>query len=222
MEALIRRTSRLFVGLLAIALVAGMAAEAPAQPRGKKGPMGAIESAKKGEKEVPLHITAARLEADQKAGFVQFSGNVKAQYGEYTMYAENLWVYFQPEPKAPGPREEATAKAGAEASPLADLGGEKITRIVARGQVRFVQEDRVASGQEAIYYKDKEEVVLLGNPQLWQGENTLKGERIVFNLKNNTMQVESSPQKRVEAHIYSTAKAAGGKSPGKGEKGKRQ
>jgi lipopolysaccharide export system protein LptA len=95
---------------------------------------------------------------------------------------------------------------------LSDLGGEKITRIVARGQVRFVQEDRVATGQEAIYYKDREEVVLLGNPQVWRAENTLKGEKIIFNLKDNKMQVESSPQKRVEAHLYSaTSGPAGGK-----------
>ncbi|MBM4294755.1 MAG: hypothetical protein FJ126_07630 [Deltaproteobacteria bacterium] len=126
-------------------------------------------------------------------------------------------------PRRPGPPGRAHAKEGG-ASPLTDLGGEKIDRIVARGQVRFVQEDRVATSQEAIYYKDKEEVVLLGNPQMWRGENTLKGERIVFNLKNNTMKVESSPQKRVEAHLYSTAKGMGGKGEkakkGKGEKGK--
>jgi lipopolysaccharide export system protein LptA len=34
----------------------------------------------------------------------------------------------------------------------------------------------------------------------------VKGERITFNLKDNKMHVESSPQKRVEAHMYSAAK----------------
>ena len=74
------------------------------------------------------------------------------------------------------------------------MGGDKIDRIVATGQVKFVQEDRVATGQEATYYKDRDEVVLVGNPQLWQNENNLKGERIIFNLKDNKMRVESSPQ----------------------------
>jgi BRCT domain type II-containing protein len=45
-------------------------------------------------------------------------------------------------------------------------------------------------------------VVLVGNPQVWQKENNLKGERIIFNLKDNTMRAESSPQKRVEANLY--------------------
>ena len=91
------------------------------------------------------------------------------------------------------------------------MGGDKIDRIVATGQVRFVQGDRVATGQTATYYQDRDEVVLVGNPQLWQAENNLKGERIIFNLKDNKMRVESSPQKRVEAHLYPGNQGTGGK-----------
>ena len=178
-------------------------------------PVGGQTKAKKAAaSEVPLHITASRLEADQKAGLVTFSGQVKAQQGDSTLYADQLQVYFQPPPPTPpgAPAAACAPKEKAGLSPLSDLGGEKITRIVARGQVRFVQEDRVATGKEAIYYKDREEVVLLGNPQVWRAENTLKGEKIIFNLKDNKMQVESSPQKRVEAHLYSaTSGPAGGK-----------
>jgi lipopolysaccharide export system protein LptA len=89
------------------------------------------------------------------------------------------------------------------------LGAEKIDRIVARGNVRFVQEDRVATGQEAIYYQNRNEVVLRGNPQLWRAENTLKGARIIFNLKTNKVLVESSPKRRVEALLYSKGTPGG-------------
>lgn len=194
---------------------------ASAQEKGKKpqpGKAGVQEKGKKPEdKEIPLHITSSRLEADQTAGVVQFSGQVKAVYGDSTLYSDNLWVYFQTAPPTtpgagapPAGKDSEKAKAPKEAgpSPLGDLGGEKISRIVARGQVRFVQEDRLATGQEAVYYKDKDELVLTGNPQIWRGENTVKGERIVFNLKDNKMHVESSPQKRVEAHMYSAAKGS--------------
>jgi lipopolysaccharide export system protein LptA len=182
------------------------------------GGVSAQDKGKKPEdKEIPLHITSSRLEADQTAGVVQFSGQVKAVYGDSTLYSDNLWVYFQTAPPStpgagapPAGKDSKKAKAPKEAgpSPLGDLGGEKISRIVARGQVRFVQEDRLATGQEAVYYKDKDELVLTGNPQIWRGENTVKGERIVFNLKDNKMHVESSPQKRVEAHMYSAAKGS--------------
>jgi lipopolysaccharide export system protein LptA len=161
---------------------------------------------KKEKEEFPLHITAARLEADQNQRIITFIGQVKAQQGDSILYADQLRVYYLASPAPPaGKGAQASAKPdqkAQDASPLGDLGGEKIDRIVATGQVRFVQEDKVATGQEAIYYKNRDEVVLLGNPQLWRGENNLKGERIVFNLKDNRVVVDSSPQKRVEANLY--------------------
>jgi lipopolysaccharide export system protein LptA len=163
---------------------------------------------KKQGEEVPLRITAARLEADQKEGIIMFSGQVKAIYGDATLYSDQLRVYFKAKPApakgaAPAPQEQA------DKSPLGDLGAEKIDRIVAKGNVRMVQEDRVATGNEAIYYKDRDEVVLTGNPQVWRAENTLKGERIIFNLKTNKALVESSPQRRVEALLYSQGTSEG-------------
>jgi lipopolysaccharide export system protein LptA len=164
---------------------------------------------KKADQEIPLHITALRLEADQDKRLITFSGDVKAQYGDSILYTEQLRVYYQPlESKAP----PGVAKPEEHKSPLGDLGGEKIDRIEAEGQVRFVQEDKVAAGQKAIFYRDQEKVVLLGNPQVWRGENNLKGETITLYLKDNRVVVESAPQKRVEAHLY---QAPGG-SPGVG------
>jgi lipopolysaccharide export system protein LptA len=164
--------------------------------------------------ETPLHITALRLEADQTQRLITFSGQVQARYGDAILYTEQLRVYYQPseaEPAAPGEPEER--------SPLADLGGEKIDRIEAEGNVRFVQEDKVAAGQKAVYYRDQEKIVLLGNPQLWRGENHLKGERITLHLDDNRVVVESSPQKRVEAHLHQapgSAPKVGGLLPGAG------
>lgn len=162
---------------------------------------------KKGvQKDVPLHITAARLEADQKDRLITFSGQVKATYGDNILYAEQLRVYYEPPKSEPKPAAAVAPKEKKDTSPLGELGGEKINRIVASGGVRFVQGDKVATGKEATYYRDREEIVLVGDPQVWGGENTLKGERIVFNLKTNRVMVESSPKKRVEAHLYPSGK----------------
>ena len=180
--------------------------------------MAPVTAGAQGKKEVPkdlpLHIIAARLEADQKERIITFSGQVKATYGDNILYAEQLRVYY--EPPAPGSKPPAPASPQEEkdTSPLGDLGGEKINRIVASGGVRFVQEDKVATGQEATYYRAKEEVVLTGNPQVWSAENTLKGERIVFNLGTNKVTVESSPRKRVEAHLYPAGQSVPGAAKG--------
>ena len=158
--------------------------------------------------DVPLRINAARMEADQQAGIIIFSGQVKAVHGDATLYSDQLRIYLLPKPEAPKgaakPPQEKTDQ-----SPLGDMGAEKIDRIVAKGNVRLVQEDRVATGDEAIYYKNRDEIVLLGNPQVWRAENTLKGERIIFNLKTNKVLVESSPQRRVEALLYSQGSSEG-------------
>jgi len=144
--------------------------------------------------EVPLHISAARLEADQDKNRIVFKGNVKAVYGDSTLYADELLVFYQPK--------KADPPADRELSPLAGLGGESIDRIEARGKVRLVQGDRVATGAKAVYYRSKEEVVLLGNPQVWRGENHLRGSKITFNLATQKVVVEGSSQQRVEAHLY--------------------
>ena len=203
---------------LAIIMLAAWIGPAAAAVQGAPPPPG------KPAEDFPLHIIASKLEADQNAGIATFTGQVKATYGESILYADQLRVYFIPKQAgartneakgaaagtrtneakgaAAGTAPKAAAGEAAGASPLDELGGDQIDHIVATGQVRYVQEDRVATGQEATYYKNRNEVVLVGNPQVWQKENNLKGERIIFNLTDNTMRAESSPQKRVEANLY--------------------
>jgi len=63
----------------------------------------------------------------------------------------------------------------------------------------------VATGDKAVYYTQDEKIVLLGNPQLWRGNNSLKGQEIVFYLKDNRAVVDGGSQ-RVEAVIYPSAR----------------
>ncbi len=158
---------------------------------------------------MPLRITAAQMEADQDQRLIVFKGQVKAEYGDANLYADKLLVIYKPQEKVRG----AAAPAGKskESSPLGDLGGDELDRIEAWGNVRYVQGDRVATGEKAIYYRDTDEIVLLGQPQVWRGENHLKGSKITINLTSKKVVVDSSPQQRVEAHLYQTAQE--GKTP---------
>jgi lipopolysaccharide export system protein LptA len=186
----------------------------PAQSKPGAGPLGAI-APRAGEEDLPLRITADRLEAEQEKRLIIFSGQVKAQRGESVLFCDELKVYYQSSPSPP-----ATSPAPAADRPQDILGGmgggEKIERIEARGRVRYVQGDKVATGDTAIYYQDRAEIVLLGNPQVWQGDNNLKGDRIIFNTRENRVMVESSAKQRVEAYLYQGGpNSAGG--PGKGK-----
>ncbi|MEW6658072.1 MAG: LptA/OstA family protein [Thermodesulfobacteriota bacterium] len=205
------KTWQVWAGALGLWVMLGLTYTAVVSAAQEKKPPG----------DFPLHITAARLEADQKERVIIFSGQVKATYGDNILYCEQLRVYY--EPPASGPKPQAPAPEKKETSPLGDLGGEKIDRVVASGGVRFVQGEKVATGREATYYRARDEVVLVGNPQVWSAENTLKGERISFNLKTNRVMVESSAQKRVEAHLYPSSQTSGAaKGIPLGPKGRKQ
>ncbi len=161
-----------------------------------------------GKEELPLNITAGRLEVEQSQQMISFINKVVARYKDIILYADILKIFYQAKPESSGIKDksgEKDSQKGPE-SPLGAVGIEKILRIEAQGKVRIVQEDRVATGDKAIYYTQEEKIVLLGNPQLWRGDNSLKGQEIVFYLKDNRAVVEGDPKKRVEAIIYPSSK----------------
>lgn len=197
---------------------AAKSAGAPAKSSGPSKPAG--------DEELPLNITADRLEVEQNQQVISFINKVVARYKDMILYADLLKIFYQQkkEPtgretagaQSPGPGPEASSAAspskskgsqtGAGGSPMDAVGIEKITRIEAIGRVRIVEGDRVATGDKAIYYTQEDKIVLSGNPQLWQGENSLKGQEIVFYHKENRAVVEGEINKRVEAVIYPSQK----------------
>jgi lipopolysaccharide export system protein LptA len=178
------------------------------------------------EEQLPLNITADRLEAEQNQQIITFINNVVARYKDMILYADILKIFYQAKQETVGAKDKSGSKdspakqepsgvkdkSGSNASPkgpespLGGVGIEKIIRIEAIGKVRIIQEDRVATGDKAIYYTQEDKIVLLGNPQLWRGDNSLKGQEIVLYLKENRAVVESDPKKRVEAVIYPSSK----------------
>ena len=167
-----------FLGLLLTGAPASgqTVAPKPAALAQAKTPLAATQ-----KQEYPLHISAAQMEADQDQRLITFTGQVKADYGDYTLYSDKLLIYYKPKEKGPAPappggkgQKTPQASQGSQASPLGGMGGDKIDHIEAIGNVRCVQGDRVATGEKAIYYKDKDIIVLLGHPQVWRGEDLLE------------------------------------------------
>ena len=56
--------------------------------------------------------------------------------------------------------------------------------MVAAGPVTMVQKDQVGTGDNAVYDKAADTVVLSGNVVLTQGENVTKGDKLVYDLKS--------------------------------------
>jgi len=173
------------------------------------------------KEELPLNITADRLEVEQDQQVISFLQNVVARYKDMILYADVLKIFYEskakpaagaaegagttPRRQGDGSAPPAGAREGG-ASPLGAVGIEKISRIEAIGKVRMVQGDRVATGDKAVYYAPEDKLVLMGNPQLWRGDNSLRGHEIIFYLKENRAVVTGEANKRVEAVIHPSQK----------------
>lgn len=129
--------------------------------------------------EQPLRINALSLEVDNKNQVITFQGNVVARRGDMTIQADVARVYYEK---------------GEE--------GHEIQKIVAQGNVRIYQGNRLATSQEAILYNPEQKIILTGQPKVWQGKDMLSGEKITVLLKEDKSYVESGPQQRVEVIFY--------------------
>ena len=133
-----------------------------------------------------IHITSNHMEALDREGKVIFSGDVKAQKGDLTIYAQKLTVFYGKKKKGKGQK--------------------SLKRLVAQGDVRIVQGQKSASSEKAVYEKDREMIVLTGNAKVWQGKNVVTGERITVYLNEDKSIVESGAGKRVKAVVYTSGK----------------
>ncbi|MGZ6133072.1 MAG: LptA/OstA family protein [Myxococcaceae bacterium] len=84
----------------------------------------------------------------------------------------------------------------------------EITRLECFGNVVAVDGERWARGDHADYDTQKEVLVLTGNPEARQGTNTMKGDRVVFYVDTDLIEVE-----RVKGVLESKGKEPGQKKP---------
>lgn len=84
----------------------------------------------------------------------------------------------------------------------------EITRLECFGNVVAIDGDRWAHGDHADYDTQKEVLVLTGNPEARQGTNRMKGDRVVFYVDTDLIEVE-----RVKGVLESKGKEPGQKKP---------
>jgi len=124
----------------------------------------------------PITITSNNMEARKKENLVIFKGDVKAEQKDYTLYAKELYVYY--------------------------VDGKEIKEMIAIGNVRIVQLDKVATGEKAVYTRENRTVVLTGNPQAKQDCDVVKGDKITIFLDEDKSLVEGGANNRVKAVVH--------------------
>ncbi len=139
-----------------------------------------------------IHITSDKLISDNKVGYAEFIGHVKAIQGDTVITSDRLKIFFK--------------KNIANKGPLS-VSEESIHKIVAKGNVEIKFDNRVATAQEAVYNTETMVLVLSGNNSKIISENdSISGEKITFYRIDGRINVESGNKKRVEAVFYSGQK----------------
>ena len=128
------------------------------------------------ERGQPIDITSDKVEAYWKENLIIFKGNVIARQKDIVIYADSL-----------------------EAVIIED--GKGIDRVTAGGNVKIQQGLRVANCQKAIFYNRDQKVVLTGDPKVMEGDNTVSGEEIIFDIEKNRVEVKGGPSGRGKAKV---------------------
>jgi len=145
----------------------------------------------------PIDIESDVLTVYDAKKYATFKGNVKAVQGTTTLRAAELDVhYVGGTEKIMGPGGEAvpvatqTSAAGAKAEGSTES---QISKIEARGSVVITSaDDQTTTSDWALYDVPSQMVTVGGNVVLTQGQNVLKGDRLVIDLKTGESRFENT------------------------------
>jgi len=137
------------------------------------------------QNDAPIHIASDRMEVDQNDKVVTFEGHVVVQQKDLTITGKLMRVYT-----SKGDTNPESSKA------------DRIDRIEVEGEVKISQQDKIATADKAVYYHDKQKIVLMGKPQFSQGQDTIKGRLITLYLPEQRTVVEGGENTPVHAVLY--------------------
>lgn len=129
----------------------------------------------------PIEITSDTVEGDQKQNRITFKGNVVAKQEDATLYANMVVVHY-------------------------DMEMRRMKEIVATGNVRVVQLDRRATCQRATFHQDENKIVLEGDAVIREGENVVRGERVVYLINEERSYAEGGKGGRVTTTIVPSSR----------------
>jgi lipopolysaccharide export system protein LptA len=160
------KTQTLATALAALLLMG--AAPASAKSGGRSGGILPGATAKD-----PLNIDAGKLDYFDQEQKLVYSGSVIVTNGPSTLKAARLIIFLDGKGSAGG----ATSN-------------DRVKHIDAEGPVTLVSKDQIGTGDRGSYDKAENKVYLTGNVTLTQGENVVKGERLVYDVTSGVATVQ--------------------------------
>jgi lipopolysaccharide export system protein LptA len=146
----------------------------------------------------PINIESDILVVHDAEKYATFKGNVKAVQGTTTLRAKELDVHYVGGDKLTGQATKPTPVAEKAAAPGAknaagDTAQTQINKIEARGNVVITsKDDQTTTSDWALYDVPSQMVTVGGNVVLTQGQNVLKGDRLIIDLKTGESRFENT------------------------------
>lgn len=154
-------------------------------------------------KNEPVKIEANKLEVRDKEKLAIFTGNVFVQQGDTTMRSPELRVFYEAdttksknkktaEPVTTGATPVAATKTegGKVAATEKDVS-QKIKKIEALGGVIVTSKEQKATGNRADFMMKENIVILTGNVVVSQGQNVMRGDKLVVELNSSRAHMEA-------------------------------
>lgn len=129
------------------------------------------------DKKQPLEIKSKKMRSENEGKKIVFSGDVVSTWGDISVKSDILEVYADP---------DAKDKKASNNQPSQDLD-----KIIAIGNVRVKKGDRRLKGDRADYDNAEQTIVIVGKPKAvaWEGENSIEGEKIIYKLDEDKIEV---------------------------------
>ncbi len=135
----------------------------------------------------PIKIDADRLDVLDKESRAVFAGNVIAVQGKTTIRCSTMTIFYENRATAAATGQTATRAPALPASGGGDAG---IKKLDCEGPVTVTSDDQVATGQRAVFDREKDLVVMTGDVALAKGQNVTRGERLVYNTKTGIANID--------------------------------
>ncbi|MGL4728692.1 MAG: LptA/OstA family protein [Bosea sp. (in: a-proteobacteria)] len=221
---------------LALVCMAGLVLSLPAQAQGtprdpvreqQKQAIRQQQSAAPGglgsmNSKEPIKIDADRLDVFDKESRAVFAGNVVAVQGETTVRCSVMTLFYEPRGQGrqagaatqtapqPAPQPAAARQAGAP-------NDGAIRRIECTGPVTVISKTQTATGDNAVFDRVSNKVILTGNVALADGQNITRGEKLIYDTQTGVANVETKPGGRVKGLFIPGSGAPAGGAPAAGQ-----
>lgn len=130
----------------------------------------------------PIQIEADRLEVRDEEKIAVYKGNVRVRQGETLLKTGELRVHYIGEASGAAP-------------------GSGVDRIETGGPLTVQSGNQTASGDKALFEMAKDLVTVTGNVVLTEGDNIVRGSRLVVDLKARKAKMDGGTSTRTGGRV---------------------